>query len=81
MATLLIRKFEDHLKSRLRVRAAERGHSMEEEARAILRRELQGECEPLRLGALAKSLFGEEHGVELELHPPLPIRDPPDFSE
>jgi plasmid stability protein len=37
MGTLTIRKLDDHLKTRLRVRAADRGHSMEEEARQILR--------------------------------------------
>jgi plasmid stability protein len=37
MATLTIRNLDDELKSRLRIRAAERDHSMEEEARQILR--------------------------------------------
>lgn len=40
MATLLIRSLDDALKFRLRVRAAENGRSMEEEARAILRQAL-----------------------------------------
>ena len=37
MASITVRKIEDELKQRLRVRAAEHGHSMEEEARSILR--------------------------------------------
>jgi plasmid stability protein len=37
MPTLTIRKLDEKTKSRLRVRAAERGRSMEEEAREILR--------------------------------------------
>jgi plasmid stability protein len=80
MASILIRNFDDELKARLRVRAAERGHSMEQEARAILRRELQGEQTP-GLGTLAKRLFGEKNGIDLEPHPPALPRDPPDFGE
>lgn len=37
MASLTIRNIDDDVKNRLRVRAARRGASMEEEARAILR--------------------------------------------
>jgi plasmid stability protein len=41
MASVTIRNLEDSLKTRLRVRAASRGRSMEEEARQILRLALQ----------------------------------------
>lgn len=37
MGTLTIRKLDDRLKTRLRVRAAHHGRSMEEEARQILK--------------------------------------------
>ena len=37
MATLTIRNLDDAVRDRLRQRAAERGHSMEEEVRQILR--------------------------------------------
>ena len=37
MATLTIRDLDDTLKQSLRIRAAHRNHSMEEEARQILR--------------------------------------------
>ncbi|MGB5737643.1 MAG: plasmid stabilization protein [Thiohalocapsa sp.] len=37
MATMTIRKLDDQLKQRLRVRAATHGRSMEDEARDILR--------------------------------------------
>jgi plasmid stability protein len=79
MGSILIRKFDDRLKERLRTRAAEHGYSMEEEARAILRRELEDE-EPMGLGTLAQSLFGEKCGVDLEPHPPVAIREPPGFE-
>lgn len=37
MASITIRNLEDAVKQRLRVRAAEHGHFMEEEVRNILR--------------------------------------------
>lgn len=36
MASLIVRKLDDTVKQRLRVRAAQNGRSMEEEAREIL---------------------------------------------
>ncbi len=36
MATLVIRRLDDSVKARLRVRAAQNGRSMEEEARELL---------------------------------------------
>lgn len=36
MATMTIRNLDDDVKARLRVRAAQHGRSMEEEARSIL---------------------------------------------
>ena len=45
MASITIRNLDDGLKRRLRVRAAENGRSMEEEAREILRRSV-GEAPP-----------------------------------
>ena len=80
MASILIRNINDDVKARLRVRAAQHGRSMEEEARLILQREVEQE-EEIGLGALAKELFGEKHGVDLEPHPRAPFRDPPDFGE
>ena len=47
MASITIRNLDDDIKHRLRVRTAEHGRSMEEEARDILRR-LMGEIAPPR---------------------------------
>ena len=80
MGSLLIRNLDDHLKTRLRVRAAQQGRSMEEEARAILRRELEEPKQVVNLAALARELFGEQ-GVDLQIPPRLWAREPPDFSE
>ena len=43
MATMTIRNLDDELKARLRIRAAQHGKSMEEEARSILRDALKSE--------------------------------------
>jgi|CXWL01.1.fsa_nt_gi plasmid stability protein len=66
MASITVRKLDDEIKERLRVRAAQAGHSMEEEARSILIRALGGATGPEFL-ARARRIFGPEHGVELEI--------------
>lgn len=79
MASITIRKIDERLKAQLRVRAAERGRSMEEEARRILREALERE-RPRSLTELAREIFGPEHGIELEPHPPVKAPAPPKFS-
>lgn len=68
MASLSVRKIDDEVYERLRVRAAEHGTSMEEEVRRIIRRAVAA---PRRLGQFALECFGPEHGVDLEL----PLRE------
>ena len=77
MASLSIRKIEDEVYERLRVRAAEHGVSMEEEVRRIIRRSVAA---PARLGELAVRCFGSGYGVDLEL-PARPAHEPVDLSE
>lgn len=82
-ATLTIRNVDARLKEALRVRAAERGHSMEAELRDILRRALATDDEPREMN-LAESIrwrFAPLGGVELEPHPRAPVREPPDFGQ
>lgn len=57
------------------MRAATHGVSMEEEVRQILK---QAVTSPVKLGDMAVQLFGEHHGIELELpehtpHEPLEL--------
>ena len=80
MASLTIRKLDETLKSRLRMRAAAHGRSMEEEARVILREALE-QHPPRTLADIALEIFGSRHGVELAAHPPITPRDPPGFEE
>lgn len=65
MPSLSVRKIDDDLYERLRIRAAQNGVSMEEEVRQILRRAVAA---PERLGDLAIECFGPA-GIELELPP------------
>lgn len=84
MATMTIRNLDDDLKTMLRLRAARHGQSMEEEARSILRAALAGRVEDDSGAALYAAIRARVEplgGVELELPPREPQRDPPDFSE
>ncbi|MGE0388147.1 MAG: plasmid stabilization protein [Gammaproteobacteria bacterium] len=80
MASITIRNLEDDLKRRLRVRAAEHGRSMEEEVREILRQVVAPPAPPRNLAAAIRSRIVPFGGVELELPPREPMRDPPRFS-
>ena len=78
MASLTIRDLDDKIKTRLRVRAAQNGRSMEEEARTLLRAALRDD--PVAGGNLADAIrarFRRWGGVELALPAREPMRDPP----
>lgn len=62
---------------RLRVRAAEHGHSMEEEARAILCKVLNEYETPDNLSRAIRARFAPLGGVELEIPPRDPMPEPP----
>ena len=80
MASITIRRLDDEVKTRLRVRASANGHSMEEEARIILREAVGGEAEPENLASFIRECFEPVGGVELELPPREAMHEPPDFS-
>ncbi len=81
MASITIRNLDDDVKTRLRVRAADNGRSMEEEARSILRDAVGREDVPEKgLGTAIHELFKPLGGVELELPPREPMREPPRFD-
>ena len=80
MASITIRNLDDGLKRRLRMRAAENGRSMEEEARDILRRTVGEAPPPKNLGRAIHARFTALGGVELELPARGPMRPPPKFG-
>ena len=81
MASITVRNIDDGLKRRLRIRAAENGRSMEQEAREILKTALgEEEVPPRNLGTLIHERFKQFGGVELEIPPREPMREPPTFD-
>ena len=94
MASITIRNLDDGLKRRLRVRAAENGRSMEEEAmwgslertrwergRRSISDHMVGAPPPADLGRAIHARFAALGGVELELPERGPMRPPPSSTE
>ncbi len=78
MASITIRNLDAHTKARLRVRAAHRQRSMEEEARTILRAALaQEDAAPRDLAAAIGARFRPLGGLDLDLSAREPMREPP----
>ncbi len=65
MASITIRNLDDDIKRRLRVRAAENGRSMEEEARDILRQVVGPPNAPRNLGRAIHTRFAAVGGFDL----------------
>ena len=68
MATIAV-DLDDDLEARLRAQAARHGHSMEEEARRILRAALSGPAPPVDLARAIRRRFEPLGGVELDIPP------------
>lgn len=79
MASITIRNLEDDLKRRLRIRAAEHGRSMEEEAREILRQVVSVPSPPVNLVGAIRARVAKVGGVELDIPAREPMREPPRF--
>ena len=78
MASITIRNLDDETKERLRVRAAHRRRSMEEEARNILREALaEKTTSPRNLAAAVHRRFAALGGVDLEIPAREAMREPP----
>jgi plasmid stability protein len=81
MASITIRNLDDDLKRRLRIRAAHNDRSMEEEARIILKNGLESKFETgAELWRAIRAIVEPIGGIELDIPPREPMRDPPDFS-
>ena len=81
MASITIRNLDKDVKKRLRIQAAMHGHSMEEEARIILKSALGKEPrEPDDLATAIHDLFKPLGGAELPQTPREPIREPKEFG-
>ena len=62
----MVRNLDDDMKTRLWMRAAGNGRSMEEEVRLILRDAVGGEPEPENLADFIRECFMSCGGVEVE---------------
>jgi len=81
MATLTIRNLDDQVKAKLRLRAARRGHSMEEEARHILRAALSETTSPqVSFFDAIRRRIEPLGGVDLDIPVRQPPREPPTFD-
>ena len=80
MASITIRNLDDDVKTRLRVRAAEHHRSMEEEARLILREAVEPKKGPRNLAEAIRARIAPLGGVDPELPPRGPGREPPSFD-
>ena len=80
MASITIRNLDEEVKARLRVRAAVHHRSMEEEARLILRDAVGRTEPPGNLASAIRARIVPFGGVNLELPPREPGREPPSFD-
>ncbi len=83
MASITIRQLPESTKRKLKIRAAQHGRSMEQEAREILSAELSKPVSPNKtpktgadLVKAIREIFEPLGGVDLEIPPREPIRDP-----
>ncbi len=82
MATLTIRDLDESLKQSLRIRAAQRKRSMEEEARQILRAALLEKPAPAAdLADRIRARFAGLGDFALSVPEREPVRPPPDFAD
>jgi plasmid stability protein len=77
MASITVRRLDDTVKAKLRLRAASHGRSMEEEAREILRAGLRARRVPrLNLAESIRRYIEPLGGVELAFPPREAVRRP-----
>ena len=82
MASITIRRLDDAVKTKLRLRAARYGRSMEEEAREILRSGLRAERLPrLNFAESIRRHFDPPGGVDLALPRREAVRRPPNLAK
>lgn len=81
MASITIRNLDDDIKRRLRVRAAEHGRSMEEEAREILREVVGDVRPPLNLAHRLRTRVAKTGGVDLVIPARDSLRNLPSFDQ
>lgn len=81
MTDMLIRKIDPKLKREIERRAREHGHSLSDEAKAVLRRGLETPEAPRKMGTLLSTLLPAEYrGDDLVFEIQGDVSEPPDFK-
>jgi antitoxin FitA len=81
MPSITIRNVDQHLKARLRVRAARNARSIGEEARVILREAVASDAaSPTNLAASIAGRLQALGGVDLKVPRREPMREPPKLA-
>jgi plasmid stability protein len=79
--SITVRKLNVSVKRKLRLRAASEGHSLEEEVRRILTQAAeQRSSVPMNLAQAIMDIVDPVGGIELDLPPRTPEREPPRFD-
>lgn len=81
MACLTIRNLDDGLKTRLRLRAAQHGCSMEEEVRNMLRQSLLPSSMTSNFASCIHQRFESVYIESLPIPPRQEVRTPPDMGK
>jgi plasmid stability protein len=81
VGNITIRNLDDRVKTKIRMRAARHGRSMEEEARRLLTLALQiPSAEETGLGTAIRRRFAPLGSLKLEPLPREAVREPPKFK-
>jgi antitoxin FitA len=81
MASMTIRKLNDETKRLLKVKAAQKGHSLEEEVRLTLDKAVNPASRKTGVGTAINKMFKEVGGSDLQAFPRDMNSPPPDFAD
>lgn len=81
MANMTIRKLNDETKRLLQLKAAQKGHSLEEEVRLTLDKAVNPAARKTGVGTAINKMFQKIGGSDLQVFPREAHRPPPDFAD
>ena len=81
MASMMIRNLNDETKRILKTRAAQKGHSLEEEVRLTLDKAVNPAARKTGVGTAINRMFKEIGGSDLQVFPRDMNSPPPDFTD
>jgi antitoxin FitA len=81
MASMMIRNLNDETKRLLKAKAAQKGHSLEEEVRLTLDKAVNPASRKTGVGTAINKMFKEVGGSDLQVFPRDMNSPPPDFAD